>query len=126
MTVQNLDGKLSLVTTLHEHARTGDKTDSLTLIDTDQPTPTLTAVVTNSPVPSRTATVTPAGPTPGTKNTNTRTTAPGRSSQSLKASVVKTGDPNHPLMWKITFAVSAAVLVLFLVLMVREKRRQEN
>ena len=126
VTVQNLDGKLSLMTTLHEHARTGDKTDSLTLIDTDQPTPTLTAVVTNSPVPSRTATVTPAGPTPGTKNTNTRTTAPGRSSQSLKASVVKTGDPNHPLMWKITFAVSAAVLVLFLVLMVREKRRQEN
>ncbi|MGN0256286.1 MAG: hypothetical protein ACI4D6_09955 [Chordicoccus sp.] len=126
VTVQHLNGNLSLVTTLHDKTRTGDKTDSLTLIDTEQPTPTPTAVVTNSPVPSRTATVTPAGTTPGTKKTNTKTTAPGRSSSAVKASSVKTGDPNHPLMWKITFAVSAAVLVLFLVLIVRERRRQDE
>ena len=110
VTVLNEDGTRSLVTTLRNGTKTGEKVDGISLVDKDQPQK-----------PSNTDKTT----TNKTNNVSKGTTS-SSVSPTVTTTSVKTGDPLNTMFWKVVFGLSAAVLAFLFFLAAKSRKKKES
>lgn len=108
--IQNIDGDMTITTTVHDNTKTGEKTSDITLVDKHQPDGPGTDD--NTPTPTPTS-ETPSIETP-------RPTIPANSTTG-----VQTGVSTNVLPWEIALFFSLCGLLVIVGYLIREREKQE-
>lgn len=107
--IQNIDGDMTITTTVHDNTKTGEKTSDITLVDKHQPDGPGTDD--NTPTPTSTS-ETPAIETPA-------------SSTPSSSTGVQTGVSTNILPWEIALFFSLCGLLVIVGYLIREREKQE-
>ncbi|MEE1334202.1 MAG: hypothetical protein U0K47_06375 [Erysipelotrichaceae bacterium] len=108
--ILNIDGDMTITTTVHDNTKTGEKTSDITLVDKHQPDGPGTDD--NTPTPKPTS-ETPSIETP-------RPTIPANSTTG-----VQTGVSTNVLPWEIALFFSLCGLLVIVGYLIREREKQE-